>query len=118
MGQYTLIGNDIHLHFSDNISKESVMVNLQQIKSIPTQIDQFATYPNTDYSKSKIKESENKQQQINSLLEEVFKIEKKEGILIQEIRVEDMQISKNELSVKESFLKAMNIFTIRNMMKP
>ena len=38
-------------------------------------------------------------------MEEVNKIEKKEGTQIQEIRAENIQISKDELSLKELLLK-------------
>jgi Tetratricopeptide repeat/zinc-ribbon domain len=111
-GGYTLQGNIINLSFSDNTSKEFIIENLQKIITAPTQIDQskLSTVSNADYNKDEFKESEKTQQQIKSILEEVDKIEKKEGTQIQEIRAEDIQISKNDLSIKDDLLQGNEYF--------
>jgi tetratricopeptide (TPR) repeat protein len=63
--------------------------------------------------KAKLGESETSQQQIKNVLEQVDKIEKKARTEIKEIKVGDLQISKNELSLKEIILKG-NEYYYRN----
>jgi tetratricopeptide (TPR) repeat protein len=54
---------------------------------------------------TKLEESINAQQQIKSISKVVDKIEEKEGTKIEEIRAENIQISRNELSLKKYNLK-------------
>ena len=49
-GGYT-DGNVIHLHFSDNMSKEAVTDIFQKIMTVPTQIDQ--SYPIYNFKQDK-----------------------------------------------------------------
>jgi hypothetical protein len=78
IGGYTLHGNIVHLHFSDNMSKEVITDTLQKILTVQTQIVQstLSTTSNTDFDKGRL-ESEKTEHQINSILEEVNKIQEK-----------------------------------------
>lgn len=103
---YTVQGNVIKFHISGNVSKE-VLHRLQRMMAVPTDIAQTST-PKQDV-KTKMEESETAQQQIKNVLEEVNKIEQeldsKAGTEIQQIKAGDLQISKNELLLKEIILK-------------
>ena len=106
---YIIQGNVINLQISGNVSTE-MLDSLQRIIAAPTQIEQAsviskATIPTKEEIKTKLEESTNTQQQIKSILEEVNNIGEKAGTEIQEIKVGDLQISKNELSLKEIILK-------------
>jgi hypothetical protein len=90
MSGYTQIGGIVNLHLSDG-----------EIITVPTQIDQSNLSKSSRYIKDRLAELENIQRQIKSILEEVSKIEKIEGTQILEIKAENIQISKNELSIKE-----------------
>jgi tetratricopeptide (TPR) repeat protein len=105
---YTVNGNVMNFHVSGNISKE-VIDNLQKIISSPARVepqsmDKNSIQPNEEF-KTKMEEDSNTSLQIKDVLEEVNQIEKEHGTNIEEIKVGDMQISKNALSLKEIILK-------------
>jgi hypothetical protein len=101
---YTVQGNVYHLHFGDNVSKEIITGTIQEIKNVPTQIDQ-SILSNPVIDRDKLEEIEKIQQQINSILEEVNKTEEREGTSIKEIKAENIQISKNDLSIRDYLLR-------------
>jgi tetratricopeptide (TPR) repeat protein len=103
---YTVQGNIINLHI-DSVSNE-VIEGLRNILTIPTQIEQISTIKN----ERNTKEIENKsyktmvaKQQISQVLEDVKKVEEKEGTQIQEIKAGELQISRNELLLTQYILK-------------
>jgi len=118
----TVQGNVINLNISGDNSKE-VIDNLQKLLSVSTRIEQptitQSSILNNEDEKIKAKrnESSNAQKQIRSVLEEVNKIEKNTGTQIQEIRTEDIQISKNELLLKEYLLKGNEHYYNENILK-
>src|SRR5215211_6529907 len=108
---YTVQGNVINLQISGGVSNEALQT-LQKIIAVPTQIDQAVLKPKSVSSTTKKEDIENKieesitaRQQIKSISEDVDKIGKKEGTKIEEIRAENIQISRNELLSKEYILK-------------
>ena len=103
---YTVQGNVIHLNISGgNLSNEFVD-SLQKIINTPTQIDQKSLTKETEYDTDKLDETNNIQKQIRNILQEVENIEKKEGTApIEEIRSENIQISRKELELKVHILK-------------
>jgi tetratricopeptide (TPR) repeat protein len=107
---YIVQGNVIHLNIGSNISRE-IIDNLQKMITAPTQIDQavltkeITSTAKEEDTKNKIEETNSAQQQIKSVLEQVDKIEKKEGTKIEEIRTETIQISRTELLLKKYLLK-------------
>ena len=104
---YTRQGTAIVININ-NPSSIDILEILRNIKAVPIQLQQsplgMETISDKDV-KTKLEESINAQQQIKSISEEVDKIEKKEGTRIEEIRAENIQISRNELLLKECILK-------------
>jgi len=84
-------------------------ISPEQLKSIITSsttidISQAPSTDNNTNAKNLQMVTETKQQ-TGQVLEEISRIEREEGRQIQEIKVGEMQISKNELSLKEIVLK-------------
>jgi tetratricopeptide (TPR) repeat protein len=103
---YTVNGNVINLHITGSVSNED-LYNLQKILSMSTHIEQPSDRNNkTDKDfESKVEDSNIAHQQIKNVLDGVTKIEEDSGTNIEEIKVGELQISKNELSLKEFLLK-------------
>jgi tetratricopeptide (TPR) repeat protein len=104
---YTVIGNVLNLHISDNVSRE-VLVTLQRMIAVPSQVEQhyiLNKMSTKEDIKTKLKESETAQQQIKIILNDVNTIGKNAGTQIQEIKAGDLEISNNELLLKEIVLK-------------
>jgi len=68
----------------------------------------------TDKTRMFLKEIMETKRQTSRVLDEINKIEKEEGIQIQEIKVGDLQISKNEISLKEYLLKGSERYYIQD----
>ena len=107
---YTVNGNVIYLQVTGNTSSES-LDNLQKIINTPTKVERN-TLANSEITPSttkedikKMEESGETYRQIKNILNEVGKIEEKTGRKIEEIKAGNLQISKNELSLKEYLLK-------------
>jgi tetratricopeptide (TPR) repeat protein len=101
IGGYTRQGNIIHLHVG-SISSDV----LEKIINAPTQIDINSAQGGSINDNKKIQETVITKQQTSQLLEEIKKIEDKEGgSKIEEIKAGDMQISRNELESKVLILK-------------
>jgi tetratricopeptide (TPR) repeat protein len=95
-------GNIIYFHI-DNVSSEQ----LRNIITSSTTLDVSESYKTADNTKN-IRELHNvteTKQQTGQVLEEINKVEKGQGREIQEIKVGELQISKNELLLKEHILK-------------
>jgi len=101
---YTVNGNVINLHVN-NMSSE-VMEDLRNILSVQTQLPANDTTKG-DYKKdiTKLAQLQVTQQGITNVLDDVKKIEKKEGTKIETIKAGDLEISKNDLLLKEYLLK-------------
>ena len=96
---YTIQGNVLNLQITGNVSTE-VLDTLQRMMSISTRVEQACIITKDTFS---TKETAHKQ--IKNVLEEVNKIEKKTGTEIEEIRAGDLQMSRNDLLLKEIILK-------------
>jgi Flp pilus assembly protein TadD len=97
---YTVHGNVINIQLGGSVSRE-VLDTLQRILAVPTQVE-----PTTnDKNNATVQESGAAHQQIKSILYEVNRIEKNTGTEVREIKAGDLQISKNELSLREIILK-------------
>jgi tetratricopeptide (TPR) repeat protein len=103
LGGYTREGNIIHLHVN-TISSEI----LEKIINSPTQVNLSPVYKglnkdNKDVKKAQAAMEINKQ--TRQFLDQINKIEEKEGTQIIEIKAGDLQVSRDELSLKEIILK-------------
>ena len=93
-------------------------ISTNQLKSIissSTTLDatsSFREYANTNIEN--LKEIMETKCQTSQVLDEINKIETEEGIQIQEIKVGDLQISKNEISLKEYLLKGNERYYIQD----
>jgi tetratricopeptide (TPR) repeat protein len=105
LGGYTVQGNVIHLHVN-SLSSEV----LEKIMKTPSQVDitsKSKSESGTEYNKDikKVQEATAISRQASQVLDEISRIEKKEGTPIQGIKSGDLQISRNELSLKDNVLK-------------
>ena len=95
-------GHVIHFHVNSLTTEV-----LEKIMKAPTQVDiTSASKSSTEYNEDIQKQQEliTTKKQASQVLDELNKIEKKEGTSIQEIRAGDLQISRNELSLKDIIL--------------
>ena len=112
---YAVYGPVIHFNLTGNSSKE-VIDSLQKIINTPLQIDQKSlTTKNTAYDRkyiqNKLDEINSTLKQITTIVQEVDNIEKKEGTAhIEEIKSENIQISRKDLLLKEHMLKGNEYF--------
>jgi hypothetical protein len=107
LGGYTVQGNVIHLHLN-SLSTEV----LEKIMKAPTQLDTFSIYDKSssnEYNRDikKAEEITEISRQASQFLDEISRIEEKEGTPIQGIRAGDFQISRTKLSLREILLKGM-----------
>jgi tetratricopeptide (TPR) repeat protein len=109
---YTVQGNVLNIQNIQISSNESrdIIDTLQRMMTVPTQVEQASGTITDKLLKAKLEESETAQQQINTILNDVNSIGKKEGTDIQQIKAGDFQISRNELSLKEIILKGNEYF--------
>ncbi len=98
---YTVQGNLLNFNISGGISKEF----MEQFKNMVSASTQLESKISTEDNKVKAEEASTAKQQITTVLNEVKRIEKKEGTQIQEIKAGNLQISQTELILKEYFLK-------------
>ena len=106
---YTVNGNVINLNVN-NMSSE-VVKNLKEILSVQTQLP-AADSTKEDYKKdvTKFEELKDTQQKITNVLDEVKQIEKKEGTQIRKIKAGDLQISTDDLFVKNALAKGTELY--------
>ena len=106
---YRVQGNVINLNINAGILSQEVIDNLQKVISLSAQIELPLFDKNIIQSGKdlRIKENESNktQQQIKNVLDEVNKVEEESGRNIEQIKMGDMQISKDELYLKEIILK-------------
>ena len=102
---YRVQGNVIHLQALGDTSNR-VLKKLQKLMSISIQLEPPSSLGSKlkETYRVKSEESNTAYQQIQIILNETQKIEKKTRIEIKEINVGDVQISKNELILKEIIL--------------
>jgi carbonic anhydrase len=72
--------------------------------AMTTRVEQASTISKEDV-KTKLEESSTAKQQIKNVLEQVNKIEQNTGTEIQEIKVGDLQMSRNAISLKRNYSK-------------
>jgi tetratricopeptide (TPR) repeat protein len=101
---YTVQGNVINLQISGDVSRE-VLDTLQRIVAVPTQVNEEAKHIHRYSGNPEAEKSIIAHQQIQTILNEVNNIEKNTGTQIQEIKVGNLQISRNELLLKKVILK-------------
>ena len=105
---YRVQGNVINLNINASGLSQEVIDNLQKIISIPAQIEPQSidkTFQSNKDLDAKVEESSTASLQIKNVLNDVNKIEKESGTNIEQIKIGDVQISKDELSLKELTLK-------------
>ena len=113
-GNKNIIAKDTKGNIFSNINS----ISTDQLKSIissSTTLDatsSFREYANTNIEN--LKEIMETKRQTSQVLDEINKIETEEGIQIQEIKVGDLQISKNEISLKEYLLKGNERYYIQD----
>ncbi|HYF98477.1 MAG TPA: tetratricopeptide repeat protein [Candidatus Saccharimonadales bacterium] len=102
---YRLEGNVIHLHVLGDTSNHNLK-KLQKLFSISIQLESPSSLGRKleETYRVKSEESNTAYKQIQIILDESKNLEKKKGIEIKEINVGDMQVSKNELILKEIIL--------------
>ena len=102
---YTVNGNVINLHV-ESLSAETLEV-FKRAVSTSTQIDSSPASDNNNIVKKteKVREITTNKQEISQILEEVNRIGKEKGNEIKEIKAGEIQISSNELALKEIILK-------------
>ena len=113
-GNKNIIAKDTKGNIFSNINSISTD-HLKSIISSSTTLDatsSFREYANTNIEN--LKEIMETKRQTSRVLDEINKIEKEEGIQIQEIKVGDLQISKNEISLKEYLLKGNERYYIQD----
>ena len=113
-GNKNIIVKDTKGNIFSNINSISTD-RLKSIISSSTTLDatsSFREYANTNIEN--LKEIMETKRQTSQVLDEINKIEKEEGIQIQEIKVGDLQISKNEISLKEYLLKGNERYYIQD----
>jgi tetratricopeptide (TPR) repeat protein len=104
---YTVQGNVLNFNISGSSITQEFIEQFQKMVAVPTQLES-PTSPNKSTTKDNIikqEETSIAKQQISNVLNEVNKIEDKTGTEIQEIKAGDLQISRNELLLKEYLLK-------------
>jgi tetratricopeptide (TPR) repeat protein len=105
---YTVQGNILNFNISggSSISKEFIE-QLQKMVAVPTQLES-QTSPSqstTEDNMIRLEETNTTKQQISNILNEVNKIDNEKGTQIQEVKAGDLQISRNQLLLKEYVLK-------------
>jgi tetratricopeptide (TPR) repeat protein len=104
LGGYTREGNIINIHVN-SLSYEI----LEKIIKQPTNVDKSSydkdSIQDNRYNINKTQEAAALNQQTGQVLEELNRIEKKDGKEVQGIKVGELQISKDDLSLKKIILK-------------
>jgi tetratricopeptide (TPR) repeat protein len=106
---YTVQGNILNFNISGGSISSELVEQFQKMLAVPTQLESQTSPSKRTTKDNVIKQEEATKQQIDNVLNELNKIEDKSGTKIQEIKAGDLQISRKELLLKESRLKA-NIY--------
>jgi hypothetical protein len=107
-GSGNTIAKDIHGNFIQVQVAGLSYTDLQKIIKTPTKVDESYDVRTSTEDKNgikKVQEITTTSQQANKVLDEINRIEEKEGTYIQEIKAGELHISRKELLVKECSLK-------------